>query len=107
MKSRCLLVLVLVLMAADANAISRYNSPSMSCAQVQAAIRNQGAVILRYSSQRDPSLPLYDRYVLHDGYCEYGEYAKYASVPTRDTPSCPVYRCEQRTYDDDRFRPFD
>jgi hypothetical protein len=107
MKSKCLLVLVLVLTSAEAYAISRYNSQGMTCGRVQAAIRNEGAVILRYSSKRNPSLPLYDRYVLHDGFCSYGEYAKYASVPTRDTPSCPVYKCEQRTYDDDFFRRFD
>lgn len=106
MKSKCLLILVLSFMSADAYAISRYNSQGMTCGQVQASIRNEGAVILRYASRRNPSLPLYDRYVLHDGYCEYGEYAKYASVPTRDTASCPVSKCEQRT-DDDFFRRFD
>ncbi|MGI6852022.1 hypothetical protein [Mesorhizobium sp. 1B3] len=107
MKRKYLLALLLVPVSADAYAISRYNSQGMTCGRVHAAIRNEGAVILRYSSKSNPSLPLYDRYVLHDGFCSYGEYAKYASVPTRDTPSCPVYKCEQRTYDDDFFRRFD
>lgn len=106
MKSKVVLALMLSLVSADAYAISRYYSQRMTCDTVQAAIRNEGAVILRYSSTRNPSLPLYDRYVLHDGYCEYDEYAKFATVPTRDTASCPVYKCEQRTYDDDFFRPF-
>lgn len=106
MKSRVVLALALTLASAEAHAISRYYSQRMTCDTVQAAIRNEGAVILRYSSTRNPSLPLYDRYVLHDGYCEYGEYAKFATVPTRDAASCPVYKCEQRSYDDHLFRRF-
>lgn len=106
MRSRLLLAFILAFISADAHAISRYNSQRMTCDSVQAAIRNEGAVILRYASKRNPSLPLYDRYVLHDGFCSYGEYAKWVSVPTRDTQNCPVFKCEQRTYDD-IFRPFD
>lgn len=107
MKSKYPLALLLALISADAYAISRYNSLQMTCDRVQEAIQTEGAVILRYVSRRTPGLPLYDRYVLHDGYCGYGEYAKWVSVPTRDTPSCPVYKCEQRTYDGDFFRRFD
>lgn len=103
MKTKLLLAFALTMASAEAYAISRYSSQGMSCARAQAIVENEGAVILRYSSARNPGLPLYDRYVAHDGYCSYGEYAKVDWVPTRDTPSCPVFRCEQRTYDDDRI----
>ena len=56
-----LLALCLSLLAAEAQAISRYNSTSMSCDEVQARVYGEGAVILRYRSRRDPSLPLYGR----------------------------------------------
>ena len=58
-----LLALCFSLAAAEAQAISRYNSSSMSCAEVQATVRGEGAAILRYRSTRNPSLQLYGRYV--------------------------------------------
>lgn len=94
------LILALCLAASvlPAQAISRYNSMQMSCGDAQARIRSEGAVILRYRSARDPSLPLYDRYVAHGGYCMQGEYARLEVVPTADTNSCRVLKCWPRTY---------
>jgi len=103
MKTKLLLALAFSLVSADAYAISRYNSQSMSCGETRAIVRDEGAVILRYRSARNPSLPLYDRYVAHRGYCEINEYAKAAWVPTSDTPSCPVYKCAPIEYDDFPF----
>ncbi len=96
------IALSLLVTALPAQAISRYNSMQMSCGEAQSRIQREGAVILRYRSARDPSLPLYDRYVAHGGYCQRGEYAKLEVVPTADTRSCQVLRCMQRTY-----HPFD
>jgi hypothetical protein len=97
-------VLTLALLAASqAHAISRYNSESMSCGEAQSRVIEEGAVILRYHSQRNPSLTLYDRYVAHRGFCRMDEYAKAAWVPTADTPSCPVYTCEPQNFDDFPF----
>ena len=86
-----------------AYAISRYNSQSMSCQAVQAAIRNEGAVILRYPSRRTPNMTLYDRYVLHDGFCMSTQFADDATVPTADRASCSVRKCVTRSPDDDFF----
>lgn len=87
-----------------AQAISRYESTRMSCDQAQSAISAEGAVILRYRSSRNPSLPLYDRYVAHGGYCEPNEYAANAYVPTADTRSCYVRVCKDRVDSGSFFR---
>ena len=46
------LALALTLLPLQAQAISRYNSTSMSCAQVRATVRAEGAVIMRWRSSR-------------------------------------------------------
>ncbi|MFU0506696.1 hypothetical protein [Pseudaminobacter sp. NGMCC 1.201702] len=90
-----LLGLCLSVLGVQAQAVSRYNPTRMYCAEVQATIDGEGAVILRYQSRRNPSLPLYDRYVSHAGYCSFNEWAAPAYVPSADTASCPVRKCEQ------------
>ena len=92
-----------MLISSQAQAISRHHSQQLSCERIHELIRAEGAAILRYTSKRVAGLPLYDRYVRHDGYCGFGQYAKAVSVPARDTPSCPVFKCEQKTYDDGLF----
>lgn len=84
-----------------AHAISRYNSLSLSCAEAQARVEQEGAVILRHQSTRNPSLTLYDRYVVHRGFCQPTEYAKSAWVPTADDRTCFVRVCAPIEYDDD------
>ncbi len=95
-----LLAVCLSLLAAEAEAISRYNSTSMSCANIKAALRNEGAAILRYRSTRNPSLPLYGRYVSDRRYCNFDEAAETAFVPAADTRSCLVRECVQVDPDD-------
>jgi hypothetical protein len=95
-----LLALCISLVAAEAQAISRYNSTSMSCDEVQARVYGEGAVILRYRSTRDPSLPLYGRYVSDRRYCNHDEAAETAFVPAADTRSCLVRECVQVDPDD-------
>ena len=97
---KILIALCLAASVLPAQAISRYTSTSMSCNEAQAVVAQQGAVILRYHSTRNPNLPLYNRYVASGGYCGLNEYAKWDYVPTADTASCPVRRCAPLEYDE-------
>ena len=94
-------VCVLALVAGEAHAISRYVSTSMTCAQVQAKIDQQGAVILQHRSPRTGNL-LYDRYVRNRQFCQPGETTDWASVPTKDKKNCTVNRCEEIEFFDMR-----
>lgn len=96
MKTTVLIAVALTLVSADAYAITRYDVQAMSCERAQSVVDSQGAAILRHSSAR--GLPLYDRYVADGRFCDSGEYAKAALVPTRDTASCPVFICEPRSF---------
>lgn len=97
MKKIILLGVLMASAAAPAFAIGRYNSMSMSCAEVQALISRERAVILRYPATRVKNMTLYDRYVSDGAVCNTGEYAARAYVQTKDNPSCPVYTCESTT----------
>jgi hypothetical protein len=90
----------LFVMSGEAEAISRYVTTSMSCDAVQSRVAGEGAAILRYQSTRNPSLPLYGRYVSDNRFCEYGEVSVPAYVPTNDVRSCRVNKCERPDYDD-------
>ena len=96
---RLAMVSLLVLAAFPAHAISRYNSMSMSCAAAQDRIAQEGAVILRYHSARQPTLLLYNRYVVDARFCALGEGTVVDTVPTRDNPQCVVLMCRDITYD--------
>ncbi len=96
------LALACTLLASNAHAISRYKSQSMSCAEVQATLRNEGAAIMRYRSARS-GMQLYGRYVYTSFYCAFGEYAEWKYIPSADNPNCPVRECEH--YDADDFIP--
>jgi hypothetical protein len=89
------IALGLCLIAADAQAISRYDPTRMSCDRVHATVAANGAVLLRYRSPRNPSLTLYDRYIASGRFCNLGEYAARSSVPSADLDQCPVYKCQQ------------
>ncbi len=86
---------------ADAHAINRYTSTSMTCSKVQATIAREGAAIMRYQSPRT-GLPLYDRYVKNRLFCSAGETTDRAYIPTSDKQSCPVNRCEEIQFFDYR-----
>jgi len=90
---RIILALCVTAISVPAFAINRYNVQTMTCGAVQSAVDRNGAAILRYRSTRNPSLQLYDRYVRNGLYCDVGEYAKRAYVPTRDRKNCPVRKC--------------
>jgi hypothetical protein len=97
---KALLALGLCLISANAQAIARHDPTGMGCAEVQATLAREGAAILRYQSTRTPGLPLYDRYVSDDRFCERGEVAFPATVPAADTKSCPVRVCKVLDLDD-------
>lgn len=86
--------LALVLATSAALADRAYTITNMSCASVQAALRADGSAILHYRSSRSPGLPLYSRYVSDSRFCDPGETAAYASVPTKDKKDCTVRKCK-------------
>jgi hypothetical protein len=87
------IALFLALLAGEAHAISRYTATSMNCADIKAALQREGAVILQWRSTRNPSLPLYGRYVANRRYCQPEEVAETTFVPARDAKSCLVRKC--------------
>jgi hypothetical protein len=93
MKRIAIALPILLAAAADASAISRYDIGGMSCAKVKGIIQSQGAAILRYRSQHNPSLTLFDRYVKDGRYCQSGETTKQTGVPTADSNYCPLRKC--------------
>ncbi len=101
MKRTALLALCLSLLSVEAQAISRYNSTSMTCNQVKAAVRGEGAVILRWRSKNN-GIQRYGRFVANGSFCASGLRAERSSVPSSDRKSCPVLECKY--FDpDDRF----
>lgn len=83
-----------------AQSISRYETANLTCDQAQAAVLREGAVILRYRSPRNPTLPLYDRYVASRAYCQPTEGLYWDYIPTADTGGCPVATCKEIIYND-------
>ena len=98
-----IMIATLCLLAATvpAGAISRYSTSDLSCGEVKGRIQSEGAVILRFRSTVNPSIPRFGRYVSNTGFCEPSEWAAFASVPTADNKTCPVRECQ--TYDRDDF----
>ena len=94
-----LIALSLSLVSLDAHAISRYNSTSMSCGEVKATVRAEGAVILRWRSPR--GIQRYGRFVANGRFCESGTRAETSYVPSSDRKSCGVYECKYWDPDDD------
>lgn len=88
--------------AGDAQAISRYQTMGMGCEDVQSVLREEGAAILRWRSQRTPGIPVYGRYVSDGRFCELGEVSTFASVPTCDNARCDVRKCIRPDNDHDR-----
>jgi hypothetical protein len=82
-----------LLLAGEASAIERYQTTSMSCARVQAALNSDGQAILRYPAPDNPSLVLFDRYVRDRTFCSPSQRADLRSVPAADTRNCPVRKC--------------
>ncbi len=74
-------------LAAVQPSLARPNSTSMTCAQVQSMIGQQGAVVLSTGQYT------FDRYVSNRNFCQHGEVLRRDYVPTRDARKCQVNRC--------------
>jgi hypothetical protein len=92
---RLAIIIPVLMLAGEASAISRYQTNSMSCARIQAAVASDGEAILRYPAPDNPSLQLYDRYVRDGRYCSSSQRADLKSVPAADTNRCQVRKCER------------
>ena len=90
-----ILSLAVVLPSTNATAISRYTSTSMSCSAIKAAIRNQGAVIFRWTSPRTGN-PIYNRYVRNENYCNVNQTTRSTYIPASNTTNCRVFYCVKR-----------
>ncbi|MEM7316032.1 MAG: hypothetical protein AAF497_23090, partial [Planctomycetota bacterium] len=84
-----------VLPSTGASAISFYTSTSMTCQSIKTAIRNEGAVILRYWSPKDGKLKS-DRYVRNQFHCYVSESNAPRFIPALDTENCRVFFCDRR-----------
>jgi hypothetical protein len=97
--SAAIVALGVALVSTNADAISSYTSTSMSCGSIKATIRNQGAVILRWTSSRTGNAN-YNRFVRNANYCNPNQTTRAKSVPASDTRRCSVQYCvSRRAYD--------
>jgi hypothetical protein len=80
-----------------AMAIQRQQTMTRSCAEVQALVQQQGAVILQYSSPGRSGPPLYDRAVADSDKCFGSGYGARDYVPARDRRDCAVWVCRPNT----------
>lgn len=100
--------ILLAAASGPAYAISRIETTQTHCSAIRATLVREGAAILRHTSKR--GLPIYDRYVSSSLMCPGNTIGVWASVPARDTKSCPVIACDANASDDDGgilggFRP--
>lgn len=84
--------IVLALTPVEASAIVRYMVQDMTCAEVQDSVSRDGVAIL-YRKAGKAGVPLYDRYVANESFCQGGQDAIKESVPTADTQSCRISKC--------------
>lgn len=72
---------------------SAHYLPDMTCAQARSLVRSNGAVVLWQTED------LYDRYVVHQGYCDRDETTRPAYVSTADSNWCFIgYTCVRQTW---------
>jgi len=98
------LLIAAVILAAPmgpAQAVSRYQSTKLTCANAQSIIDTQGAAIMQHQSPGGPVLVHNDQYVKHGQNCPAAEYAMRKYIPTSDVKECPVLACSQT--DGDHF----
>jgi hypothetical protein len=83
----------LLFLVVQAQAQERRDIAGLSCAEVQALLKQDGTTVIRYRSIFNLSLTRYDLYVSGQKQCGPGEVATGAGVPTTDTDYCPVHKC--------------
>lgn len=80
---------------APQTALARPDTRAMTCAQAQALVKQQGAVVMSTGTYT------YQRFVSTRAYCERFEITWPLYAPTRDNPQCFVaYYCKEQ------YRPF-
>ncbi|MCG7391392.1 hypothetical protein MHY87_00535 [Microvirga sp. ACRRW] len=89
---RIALAVAFLACASGVQAQQRPSTLNMVCGQTQQLILSRGAIVLSTGTYT------YDRYVRDDSFCERNEMTEVVTVPTRDTPRCPVYRCTDNEY---------
>ena len=94
--SRVVVAAIFSLIPIDAFAIVRYMVQDMTCAEVQEAVDRDGVAIL-YRQATGSGLPLYDRYVRSEDFCDSGQTVSRTSVPAADTERCRVSKCVDET----------
>lgn len=82
---------VAVLAGLSAHAASRPDSLTMTCAQVQATVARQGAVVIGTGPY------VYDRFVTDGRFCSPTQIARQEFIRTQNAPACLVYVCRDRT----------
>ena len=83
-----------LVVAGQANALTRIRSDVNTCATVQQTIDRAGSAAVRYPSKRIANYFLGDRYESRHLQCPTGEQHVAHTVPTKDNPKCVVYNCE-------------
>tara|TARA_R110000751_G_scaffold10055_2_gene37338 strand:- start:174687 stop:174995 length:309 start_codon:yes stop_codon:yes gene_type:complete len=96
---RIVLAMCLLAVSMPAQAINRYDTAALTCQRIQAILQSEGSAILRYPSPRNSQLTLYDVYVMNPVFCQSGEHAVSAFVPSSDNKRCRVRQCLQRQSD--------
>lgn len=89
-----------LLVPAEGIAAQRLTTTRLACERVQGIVRQEGARVMYWQSQRVPGLPRYDRLVRDSHFCDDSEYAIATTVPTSDDPKCLVKHCVLRLDDD-------
>ena len=87
---KLLLAGTMLFAAISAAAAQEYTITNMTCSEVQAAVRSNGSVLLRWRSKS--GVPLYGRFVTDRRFCRSGEIITISSVPAADK-SCNVKKC--------------
>lgn len=98
------IVICLLPVSFQAQAISRYTSTSMSCASIHHKIEAEGAAIFRWTQK--PNISRYGRYVVNDSLCGFKERAQPIYIPSSDSKQCPVLECQHYDPRDDPLMRF-
>lgn len=96
---RIALAICLLAVSMPAQAINRYDTSALTCQRIKEILQSEGSAVLRYPSPRNAQLTLYDVYVMNPVFCQSGEYAKAATVPSSDNKRCRVRQCVQTQSD--------
>ncbi|MCB1447390.1 MAG: hypothetical protein KDJ87_16750 [Rhizobiaceae bacterium] len=97
--SRLLAVAMAIAAVAPAQAVSRYSSLQLSCGEITAIVRREGAAIFRYPSPRRTGVTLYDRYVRNSSFCATHQALEKVYIPSAGGEQCPVQHCVTRSDD--------